>query len=179
MGAADRPQRQLKPTQRARSGATRQTVTGVRPASKPIARRRKPKAKTSAATKVADAEEGTAPDIIMKEPDIPSIQEAAAEPATADGSEGADMEILEEELSEDDGGVLDVTDNIPTAILSKGTFVPDMLEEDLLVHVMIRGRYHVGKIIRPKKKALQSTCNTSKCNNSRNRLNSTVRYSTA
>jgi hypothetical protein len=107
MGAADRPQRQLKPTQRARSGATRQTVTGVRPASKPIARRRKPKAKTSAATKVADAEEGTAPDIIMKEPDIPSIQEAAAEPATADGSEGAGMEIQEEELSEDDSGVLD------------------------------------------------------------------------
>jgi hypothetical protein len=74
MGAADRPQRQLRPTQRARSGATRQTVTGVRPASKPIARRRKPKAKTSAATKVADAEEGTAPDIIWVFTTGPTVQ---------------------------------------------------------------------------------------------------------
>jgi hypothetical protein len=66
-------QRRLKPTQRARSGVTRPTTTGVRPASRPIARRRKPTAKTNSAAKVADAEEGVAPDIIMKEPDIPDI----------------------------------------------------------------------------------------------------------
>ena len=76
MGAADRPQRRPKPTPRAKSGATRPSTTGVRPASKPITRRRKTTAKTSSAVKVAEAEEGQAPDITMKEADIPAITEA-------------------------------------------------------------------------------------------------------
>ena len=145
MGAADRTRRLSKPTPRAMSGATRSSATGVRSANKPIARRRKSTAKTSAATKVAAAEEGQAPDIIMKEADIPAIMEAAAEPATTDVPAGADMEIQEED-TDGDGGVLEVSDIIPAEDHSRGAFVPDMLEEGLLVHVMIHGSYHVGKI---------------------------------
>ena len=100
------------------SGATRSSATGVRSANKPITRRRKSATKTSAAAKVAAAEEGQAPDIIMKEQDIPAIMEAAAEPATADVPAGADMEIQEED-TDGDGGGLEVSDIIQLTELKK------------------------------------------------------------